>query len=339
MDEKGQKMSKSLGNVVAPLKVIEQSGADILRLWVASVDYADDQRIGPEILKNLQEAYRKLRNTIRWMLGSLAHFTPADAVAHADMPELERYMLHRLAEIGGVVDRAYADYDYKKVVATLSQFMNVELSAFYVDIRKDALYCEPRSSLKRKAALTVIDILCDAALRWLAPILAFTADEAWAQLRPGAEASVHLTQFPKMDARWSDEALARRWELIRQARSVVTGALEIERAHKRIGSSLEAAPLVFVGDSAMRAALDAVDFAEICITSGVEIRDGDGPSDAFALPDVPGIAVMSARAPGVKCARSWRYFDPATADPAYPDITPRDAAAMRELEGAAEAGT
>ncbi len=206
MDEKGQKMSKSLGNVVAPLKVIEQSGADILRLWVASVDYADDQRIGPEILKNLQEAYRKLRNTLRWMLGSLAHFAPGDAVAHADMPELERYMLHRLSEIGETIGRAYAEYDYKKVIATLSQFMNVELSAFYVDIRKDALYCEPRSSLKRKAALTCIDILCDAMLRWLAPVLAFTADEAWALFRPAARRACTSCRSP----RWSPPGGTRR---------------------------------------------------------------------------------------------------------------------------------
>ncbi len=333
MDEKGQKMSKSLGNVVAPLKVIEQSGADILRLWVASVDYADDQRIGPEILKNLQEAYRKLRNTLRWMLGSLAHFAPGDAVAHADMPELERYMLHRLSEIGETIGRAYAEYDYKKVIATLSQFMNVELSAFYVDIRKDALYCEPRSSLKRKAALTCIDILCDAMLRWLAPVLAFTADEAWALFRPDGAKSVHLMPFPEMDPAWRDGALAARWALVREARSVVTGALEIERANKRVGSSLEAAPVVFVASQAMHAALEGLDFAEACITSGVEIREGEGPADAFRLPDVPGVAVVPARASGVKCARSWRYFDPATADPAYPDITPRDARAMRELAG------
>jgi isoleucyl-tRNA synthetase len=335
MDEKGQKMSKSLGNVVAPQKVIAESGADILRLWVASVDYGDDQRIGPEILKNLQEAYRKLRNTIRWMLGALAHAPAGAPVPHGEMPELERFMLHRLAEIGPVINRAYAEYDYKKVVSTLSQFMNVELSAFYFDIRKDALYCDPLSSPKRRAALACIDTLCDAMIRWLAPILAFTADEAWALFRPHGEASVHLTQFPQIDQSWLDPALAARWAVVRNVRRAVTGALEIERAAKRIGSSLEAAPVAHVTlDPAAVAALKAVDLAEICITSGLTLVEGEGPAGAFRLDDVDGVAVVFQPAPGVKCARSWKYFDPATADPDFPDITPRDARAMRELEAA-----
>ena len=197
LDEHGRKMSKSLGNTVEPQKVIKDSGADILRLWVAATDYADDQRIGPEILKNTIETYRKLRNTIRWMLGTLAHFKPGDAVDHADMPELERLMLHRLAEVDAVVREAYANFDYKAVVAALSNFMNTDLSAFYFDIRKDTLYCEPPSSLTRKAALTAVDILCDAILKWLAPILCFTTDEAWMNYRGESTASVHLLTFPE----------------------------------------------------------------------------------------------------------------------------------------------
>ena len=171
LDENGRKMSKSVGNTVEPQKVIAQSGADILRLWVCATDYADDQRIGPEILKNTIETYRKLRNSIRWMLGTLHHFKPDDAVAFADMPELERLMLHQLAEQAAIVRKAYAEFDYKTVVASLSAFMNTELSAFYFDIRKDTLYCDPPSSLARKAALTTIDIICDAILKWLAPVL------------------------------------------------------------------------------------------------------------------------------------------------------------------------
>src|ERR1700758_4449271 len=169
LDENGRKMSKSLGNTVEPQKVMAQSGADILRLWVAACDYADDQRIGPAILKNTVETYRKLRNTIRWMLGTLHHFKPGDEVATSEMPELERLMLHRLSEIDAVVREAYAAFDYKTVVASLTHFMNTDLSAFYFDIRKDALYCDPPSSTTRKAALTTVDILCDAILRWLAP--------------------------------------------------------------------------------------------------------------------------------------------------------------------------
>ena len=331
LDEKGQKMSKSLGNVTAPQKVISESGADILRLWVAAADYSDDLRIGPEILKTFVETYRKMRNTLRWLLGSLAHYDKAEAVAVKDMPELERLMLHRLAELDAEVRPAYAAYDYKRVVAALAQFMNTELSAFYFDIRKDTLYCDPKSSLARRAALTVIDRLFETLSVWLAPILAFTTEEAWlARHGEAPGTSVHLQLFPDIPADWRDEALAAKWDKVRAVRRVVTGALEIERAQKRIGSSLEAAPEVFIADAALLAALDGVDMAEVAITSGIVIRAGEGPAEAFRLAEVAGVAVVPHRAPGVKCARSWKYFDPATADPAYPDVTPRDARALRE---------
>ena len=260
LDEKGQKMSKSLGNVVAPQDVMAKSGADILRLWVAASDYSDDLRIGPEILKTFSETYRKLRNTLRWMLGALAHFNVAASdsagakpagrgVKYEDMPELERLMLHRLAELDHDIRHAYEAYDFRKVVALLSHFMNTELSAFYFDIRKDTLYCEAPSSVKRRAALTVIDHLCDAILKWLAPILSFTADEAFALYRPGEEASIHLASFAKIPREWRDDNLAAKWDRVREVRGAVTAALELERAAKRIGSSLEAAPVVYVDDA------------------------------------------------------------------------------------------
>jgi isoleucyl-tRNA synthetase len=330
LDEKGQKMSKSLGNVVAPQSVIKDSGADILRLWVAAADYSDDLRIGPEILKTFVETYRKLRNSIRWMLGSLAHFDASQRVEAKAMPELERVMLHRLAELDPVIRKAYAEYDYRKVITELSAFMNTELSAFYFDIRKDTLYCDPASSLARKAALTVIDRLCDAITRWLAPILVFTAEEAYWALNPEAEGSIHELGFADVPAAWLDPALAAKWAKIRDVRRVVTGALELERAGKRLGSSLEAAPTVHIADAELHAALDGVDFAETCITSAISVVQGEGPAEAFRLAEVKGVAVVPAKASGVKCARSWRYFDPGTADPAFPGITPRDAAAMKE---------
>jgi isoleucyl-tRNA synthetase len=333
MDEKGQKMSKSLGNVVAPQKVIAESGADILRLWVASVDYSDDQRIGPDIIKGMSDNYRKLRNSIRWMLGALAHYHKAEAIGFAGMGELERVMLHRLAELDGVIRKAYADYDYRKVVVELSAFLNTELSAFYFDIRKDTLYCDPASSKARRAALEAIEQIFRCVTLWLAPILAFTAEEAWLARYPDA-VSVHVEGFPEIPAGWHDVALAAKWETIRDIRRVVTGALELERAGKRLGSSLEAAPVVFIADAALRGALDGLDLAEICITSGIEIRAEEGPDEAFRLGDVKGIAVVPAKAAGVKCLRSWRYFDPAIADPAFPGISPRDAAAMKEWRAA-----
>jgi isoleucyl-tRNA synthetase len=330
LDENGRKMSKSLGNTVEPQKVIAQSGADILRLWVCATDYADDQRIGPEILKNTIETYRKLRNTIRWMLGTLHHFKPADATAQADMPELERLMLHRLSTIDSIVREAYAKFDYKTVVASLANFMNTELSAFYFDIRKDALYCDPPSSTTRKAALTTVDILCDAILRWLAPVLSFTCEEAWWLYKPGADASVHLTLFPDGLQTFRDDALAAKWETIRDVRRVVTGALELERAAKRIGSSLEASPLVYVADKAIFATLFDVDLAEVCITSNAMVTDEDAPSDAFRLNDVPNVAVVVEKAAGKKCARSWKILPTVGDDAEYPDVSPRDAKALRE---------
>ncbi len=330
LDENGRKMSKSIGNTVEPQKVIAQSGADILRLWVCATDYADDQRIGPEILKNTIETYRKLRNSIRWMLGTLHHFRRGEAVAYAEMPELERLMLHQLAGQAAIVRKAYAEFDYKTVVASLSAFMNTELSAFYFDIRKDTLYCDPPSSLARKAALTAIDIICDAILRWFAPVLSFTCDEAWQLYRPDAEPSVHLTLFPDGIENFRDDALAAKWEIIRNVRRVVTGALEVERAAKRIGSSLEASPLVYVSDQKIFDTLFDVDLAEVCITSNAMATNEEAPAAAFRLNDVPGVAVVVEKAVGIKCARSWKILPTVGEDPEYPDVSPRDAQALRE---------
>jgi isoleucyl-tRNA synthetase len=329
-----------VGNVVAPQDVMKKSGADILRLWVAASDYSDDLRIGPEILNTFVDTYRKLRNTLRWMLGALSHLKPEERVKFKDMRdlELERLMLHRLTELDVEVREAYAAYDYRKVVAVLSQFLNTELSAFYFDIRKDALYCEPYSSVKRRAALTVIDQIFSALVAWLAPILTFTAEEAWLAREPGRDGSVHLEQFPKLDPAWRNDELARKWELVRAVRRVVTGALELERAAKRIGSSLEAAPEVYVADKEMLRALEGVDLEEICITSAARLIAKAPPEGAFALPDVPGVGVVPALARGKKCARSWRILPDVGADPEFPDLSPRDAAAVREFDLRAKGG-
>jgi isoleucyl-tRNA synthetase len=330
LDENGRKMSKSVGNTVEPQKVIAQSGADILRLWVCATDYADDQRIGPEILKTTIETYRKLRNSVRWMLGTLAHFHEEDRIKADDMPELERLMLHQLAAQDAVVRKAYEEFDYKTVVASLSAFMNTELSAFYFDIRKDTLYCDPPSSLARKAALTVIDYLFRSVTTWLAPILSFTAEEAWLSRYGEAVVSVHLEGFTKVLPAWRNEALAAKWETIRDIRRVVTGALEVERAAKNIGSSLEASPLVYIADKAVFAMLFDLDLAEICITSNAMATNADVPAGAFTLSDVPGVAVVVEKAVGTKCARSWKILPTVGEDKEYPDVTPRDAQALRE---------
>ena len=336
LDEAGHKMSKSLGNTIAPQDVIKQSGADILRLWVCATDYWDDQRIGPEILKTNIETYRKLRNTLRWMLGNLAHFHAADQVRSEAMPELERLMLHRLAELDELVRAAYADFDFKRIFAALNVFMTSDLSAFYFDIRKDALYCDPYSSITRKACLTVLDRLFRTTVIWLAPMLSFTAEEAWLA-RDASATSVHLELFPSVPQAWRDTALAEKWRKVRQVRRVVTGALEIDRAQKRIGSSLEARPVVHVSDAELFAAVVDVDLAEVCITSDAALVEGEGPANAFRLPDVPGVAVVPERAQGRKCARSWKILPSVGDDPQFPDVTPRDAKALREWEATRKA--
>ncbi len=331
MAEDGRKMSKSLRNTVEPQDVIKTSGADILRLWVVSSDYWEDLRIGPEILKTNVDAYRKLRNTIRWMLGSLSHYE-GDDVPVADMPELERYMLHRLAELDDIVRQGYHDFDYKRVFAALFNFMTVDLSAFYFDIRKDALYCDPYSSVTRKASLTVLDRLYHCLILWLAPMLPFTMEEAWLERFPSEDGSVHLQQFVNVPTEWRDDALAAKWTKIRRVRRVITGALEIERREKRIGSSLEAAPVVHVSDPALHEAVSGVDLAEIGITSQAELVAEDGPADAFRLDEITGVAVVPALAEGRKCARSWKILPDVGSDTDYPDLSPRDAAALREYE-------
>jgi isoleucyl-tRNA synthetase len=330
--EDGRKMSKSLGNTIAPQDVIKQSGADILRMWVASCDYWDDQRIGPEILKQTIETYRKLRNTLRWMLGSLAHFHADERVKREHMPELERLMLHRLAELDELVRKAYAEFDYKRIFAALNSFMISDLSAFYFDIRKDALYCDPYSSMTRKACLTVLDRLFRCTVTWLAPMLCFTAEESWASRYGAAARSVHLETFPDVPASWRDDRLADKWRKVRTVRRVVTGALEIERAQKRIGSSLEAHPIVHVSNAELYEAVVDIDLAEVCITSAATLVEDEGPADAFRLADVAGVAVVPNLAEGTKCARSWKILNDIGADPEYPDVSLRDAKALREWE-------
>ncbi len=329
MAEDGRKMSKSLGNTVTPQEVMSQSGADILRLWVMSTDYAEDQRLGKTIIQTNIDAYRKIRNTIRWMLGTLAH-DEGEEIAYSDLPELERLMLHRLAELDQLVRKGYDEFDFKRIVRALSDFANVELSAFYFDIRKDALYCDAPSSLRRRSALFVIRKLFDCLVLWFAPMMPFTTEEAWLSRDPAAE-SVHLEQFPVIPATWQNEAVAEKWRKVRTVRRAVTGALEVERKEKRIGSSLEAAPVVHVADADLMKALEGLDFAEICITSDISVVSGEGPAEAFRLEDGTKVAVEPRLAEGTKCARSWKVTTDVGSDPDYPDVSARDAAALREL--------
>ncbi|WP_300376002.1 isoleucine--tRNA ligase [Henriciella sp.] len=336
VDAEGKKMSKSLGNTVEPEQVAGQFGIEILRLWTASSDFTEDLRMSDDTLKTNAESYRRLRNTLRYMLGALDGYSEADAVAPADMPGLERWMLHRLSELDALVRKAYANFDYKRIMAAMLNFASVDLSAIYFDIRKDSLYCDAPDELRRRANRTVMSLILERLVTWLAPIMPFTTEEAFLMSHfAGRADSVHLLTFPETPESWRDTAHAERWERIFKVRRVVTGALEIERKEKRIGASLEASPDVYIEDASLIEAFEGENPADLFITSGAKLIEGAGPADTYRLEDTPGVAVVPSKADGVKCERSWKYFDPATADPEFPDITPRDAVAVRAIRGAA----
>jgi isoleucyl-tRNA synthetase len=316
LDEQGRKMSKSLGNVTAPQEVVDRYGADILRLWVVGSDYSEDLRIGPDILKYQADLYRRLRNTLRYLLGALDGFAERERLPAAEMPELERWVLHRLWQLDRIVRRAVDDFDFHTLFTEIHNFCTVDLSAFYFDIRKDALYCDRPDAPRRRAARTVLDEVFSCLTAWLAPVLCFTVEEAWLH-RLGqspddpADAntadSVHLRVFPDVPAAWRDDALAEKWERVRALRRVVTGALELERAGKKIGSSLQAHPKVHA-TAAHVEAMAGIELAEIAITSDATLVEGSAPSGAFTLPDVAGIGVTGGLAEGAKCERCWKVL-------------------------------
>ncbi|HXP73550.1 MAG TPA: isoleucine--tRNA ligase [Stellaceae bacterium] len=328
LDEQGRKMSKSLGNVVSPQEVVERSGADILRLWVVASDYSEDLRIGPEILKYQADVYRRLRNTLRYLLGNLAGFSERERLDVAEMPELERWVLHRLAETDALVREASETYAFHTLFTALHNLCAVDLSAFYFDVRKDVLYCDRPDSLRRRAARTVLDRVFDSLARWLAPVLCFTAEEAWlARHGEAPEVSVHLELYPELPADWRDEALGAKWARLRDLRRVVTGALEIERAQKRLGSSLQGAARLYVPED-YREALAGVDLAELCITSEGTVAFSAAPEGAFTLPEVAGVGVVIERASGEKCQRCWRVLPEVGASDGHAELCRRCADAV-----------
>jgi isoleucyl-tRNA synthetase len=309
LDETGRKMSKSLGNVTAPQEVTKQYGADILRLWVMNSDVSDDLRIGKGILGQQAELYRRIRNTLRWLLGNLAGFEPTETLPHAELPELERWVLHRLAELDDRMRRAVRDYDWSGVYPDIHAFCATDLSAFYFDVRKDSLYCDARDSLRRRAARTVLDALHRCLTAWLAPAMPFTAEEAWLARFPSEDGSIHLQPFPAIPAEWRDEALAAKWVAVRDIRRSVTGVLEKARAAGEIGSSLQAAPVLRLPAEAM-SLLPAETWAELCITSDLTLAIGEGEA-----PDVG-----FAPAQGQKCERCWRVLLEVGRSAAHPGL-------------------
>jgi isoleucyl-tRNA synthetase len=307
LDEKGEKMSKSLGNSVEPQDVIKGSGAEILRLWAGMVDYSEDQKIGKTILATTTDAYRKLRNTIRYMLGALAGFSDTERVSLDQMPPLERFILHRLWELDGEVRGAYRDYVFQDVTRAVLTFCQEDLSAWFFDIRRDPLYCDLPDSPRRRAVRTVLDAVFERLTIWLSPLLPFTMEEAWTTRFPDAGSNC-LRIFPATPPEWRDDTEAERWAKVQKVTSVVMGALEVERREKRIGASLEAKPRVSIADPSLLGAFQGLDPPEVFRTSAAELVAGEGPAFAFRLPEVAGVAVEPGIAPGCKCARCWRVL-------------------------------
>ncbi len=327
LDEEGRKMSKSLGNVVAPQEVCNEYGADILRLWVMNSDTGEDLRIGPEILKQQAELYRRLRNTLRWLLGSLASFTEEERVPIREMPELERFVLHLLSEHEAAIRRAVATHDWNGVYPAIHAFCAADLSAFYFDIRKDTLYCDRPDSPRRRAARTVLDTLHRALATWLAPVLVFTAEEAWCA-RFGEGTSVHLENFTTLPREASDPELAQRFTRIREIRRVATGALERARAAGAIGTSLQAALTLYLSEPEDLTLLSEAAWAELVIVSALRLSAERAPDDAFRLPELPRVAVGFVPAPGMKCMRCWRVLEEVGEHPRHPTLCHRCADAV-----------
>ena len=311
LDQNGRKMSKSIGNTVDPIAVIRDSGADILRLWIASTDYFEDVRIGKEMLATTTDAYRKLRNTFRYLLGALAGFDEAERVPAADMPELERWVLHRLAELDAELKEAARRLRVQPLHAADLAFANDDLSAFFFDIRKDSLYCDAPASPKRRAYRTVLDTVFHALVRWLAPVLCFTTEEVWQTRYPDAGGSVHLLEWPEIDPAWRDEALAAKWALIRATRERVTESIEPLRREKVIGSSLEAKVLYPTLERTC-STLDLAELAEIYIVSEV------APAETTTI--------EVTKSDYLKCGRCWRLL---------PEVS-EDGAPVRPLRGGGE---
>ena len=302
LDEKNRKMSKSAGNVVSPQDISKQNGVDILRLWVVSSDYSQDLTIGPNILKQNSDLYRRIRNTFRYLLGNLNNFDEKERVGYSKLPELERLMLHKLWEIDSHIRRLSKDYDFNGIFTLLHNFCSNDLSAFYFDIRKDTLYCNGLDDLTRMSSRTILDYIFNHLVRWLAPYVCFTAEEAWLSRYPSEDDSIHYKQFLAVSDTWRDDELNNKWENIKVIRRFVTTAIEKKRAEKIIGSSLEAHPFVSVSDKLMSDCKN-VDMAEICITSFFTLES------SLSKEEGDDIDVNVNLAMGQKCERCWKIVE------------------------------
>ncbi len=329
LDEKGYKMSKSEGNVVNPQDVIDKHGADVLRLWAITSDYSNDIKIGKDTLKYSADIYRRLRNTVRFLLGALDGFTETERVDFNNMPELEHYMLHQMASLDDKINAELDAYNFNAPMKLIHDFCNDELSSFYFDIRKDRLYCDRPDSMEWKACRTAMAIMLDWLVKRIAPVLSFTAEEAWSHSPLTSEhESIHLTETMAIPDSYRNTDLAQKWSKIKEIRTIVLGSIEPHRANKDIGSSLEAAPEIYLSGDYI-GLLDNEMAAEICITSQARIIEDTAPDNAFTLPHIQNVGVLFQKAQGQKCHRCWKILSTVGSDPDYPDLSPRDADAVR----------
>ncbi|MCF8033817.1 MAG: isoleucine--tRNA ligase [Desulfarculaceae bacterium] len=335
VDGDGRKMSKSLGNVIPPQQVIDQYGAEVLRLWVAAEDYTDDIRISPEILKQLAEAYRRFRNTMRFMLGNLADFDPAkDQMEPAAMGEMDRLMLHRLQELISRCRQGYEEFNFHTVFHGLHNFCVVDLSGFYLDVIKDRLYTSLPDGPERRAAQTVIYRMLSAMVTLAAPIMSFTAEEAWEHV-PGAKAqhhSVHMASLPEVDQSVMDAELAERWKRLLTLRGEVNKALDIARKEKLVGNSLQAELTVSAGDEDLAFLRENQEaFAGINMVASLELSDSAPEEPTLVSEEVPGLAVKVSPTEAAKCPRCWNHTPTVGGDSEHPELCTRCAAVVKEL--------
>lgn len=335
VDAEGRKMSKSIGNVISPSEVIEKYGAEILRLWVSASDYREDIRISDNILKQLTDAYRRIRNTSRFMMGNLYDFDPDnDGVAYALMPEIDRFALHKLQEIVEKGRKAYDDYEFHVIYHALYNYCTLDLSAFYLDILKDRLYTSPPRSLERKGAQTVLHTILDAIARLMAPILPFTSDEIWQYLPTcgSKESNIHLSLLPEVNAEFKDEALADRWEFMLKIRGEATKALEAARGQKLIGHPLDAAVTISVtGDAYDKLQSFAADLRSLLIVSQASLVKEKTLENAFRSDDVDGLFIGVTAAPGEKCERCWVHDTTVGSHREQPTICQRCREALEQI--------
>lgn len=327
LDERGRKMSKSLGNTILPQDVMKKMGAEILRLWVINSDYSEDIRIGQQTLTHQQDIYRRLRNTLRYLLGALDGFSNDEIMDSAEMPELERWVLHRLSQMNDRFLTATQEYNFQKFYAELHTFCAIDLSAYYFDIRKDTLYCDALTNPTRRAARTVFHYVFETLVRLLSPVLSFTAEEAWLARYSDSDTSVHLQTLFEIPDSWKNEALDQRFEEIRKYRRVMTAALEVKRAENKIGSSLQANLVIY--DLTGQLPKD-VDWAEQSITSGIHILPEELPADAFMVPEIKGLGVVVETATGEKCSRCWKVLEEVGTHDVHQELCLRCADAVEE---------